>query len=526
MGSNFAITGNTEILQVAEAVAREKGIPKSSVVEAMEQAIQIVGRRKYGHDHEIRATIDPVTGGIALFRERTVVATDKEVEEIELHISLEDASKIQKDIKVGEKLDEQLPPIEFGRVIAQTAKQIIIQKVREAEREKQYEDFKDRVGEIVNGVVKRVEYGDVIIDFGRTETVMKRDNTIPREMFRTNDRIRAYIEDVRSELKGPQIFLSRTHPQFLSELFAQEVPEIYDGIITINAVARDPGSRAKIAVSSSDSSIDPVGSCVGLRGSRVQAVVNELQGEKIDIIQYSPDSATFVVNALAPAEVSKIVIDEDNDRIEVVVPDDQLSLAIGRRGQNVRLASQLVGWSIDVLTEDEEAKRRSEEFNTLSNLFVEALNVDDVIAHLLVTEGFRSVEDLAFVPVEDLAGIEGFDPDLAGALNERADTFLKEEKDRVEKQLKDLGIKDDLRNFEGLSDTVIVKLGENGVKSLDDFADLARDEFKEIITDSGKTDHAIDELIMKAREHWFADEEGEETKEVSAENEDSIAAQA
>ncbi|NDF11295.1 MAG: transcription termination/antitermination protein NusA [Proteobacteria bacterium] len=505
MSYNFAITGNTEILQVAEAVAREKGIPKDSVVEAMEQAIQIAGRRKYGHEQNIRAEINRKTGEILLFRERTVVENGTDENPV-LQISEKDAKSVRKDAKIGEFITEPLPPIEFGRVIAQTAKQIIIQKVRDAERDKQFEEFKDRVGEVINGIVKRVEYGNVIVDFGKTETVLRRENTIPREAFRPNDRIRAYIEDVRRETKGPQIFLSRTHPQFLAQLFAQEVPEIYDGVITIKAVARDPGSRAKIAVYSNESNIDPVGSCVGVRGSRVQAVVNELQGEKIDIIQWTQDPATFVVNALAPAEVSKIVIDEDNQRIEVVVPDNMLSIAIGRRGQNVRLASQLVGWNIDVLTEDEESKRRTEEFNSTSALFVNALNVEDVIAHLLVTEGFRKVEEVAFVPVEELASIEGFDQSIAEALHERANSYLKEQQELLDKKWHELGVAEAVAKLEGMNAETLVALGEKGIKSLDDFADLARDEFKEIVPASGKTDAEIDAMIMAAREHWFKDE--------------------
>lgn len=504
MSVNFAITGNTEILLVADAVAREKGIPRDAVIEAMEQAIQIVGRRKYGHEQHIVANIDRKTGGISMFREREV---KEAVENPDTEISLKDAQESKADAALGDKVTEALPPIEFGRVIAQTAKQIIIQKVRDAERDKQFEDFKDRAGQIVSGVVKRIEYGNVIVDLGRTETVMRRENMIPREAFRVNDRIRAYIEDVRREAKGSQIILSRTHPNFLAALFAQEVPEIYDGIITVKAVARDPGSRAKIAVSSSDSSIDPVGSCVGLRGSRVQAVVAELQGEKIDIIPWTGDTASFVVHALAPAEVAKIVIDEDNHRIEVVVPDTQLSLAIGRRGQNVRLASQLVGWNIDVLTEDEESKRRTEEFNSISKLFIEALNVEDVIAHLLVTEGFRKVEDVAFVPVDELGSIEGFDENIARALSERANAWLEEQKQAMTKKAKELGVTDELSTvLAAFTPEQIVKLAESGVKTLDDLGDLSRDEFTEILPKSGKTDEEIDALIMEARKHWFEGE--------------------
>ncbi|MDF2765248.1 MAG: nusA, partial [Rhodospirillales bacterium] len=382
-----------ELLQVADAVAREKGIERDEVLEAMEQAIQKAGRSKYGHEHDIRATIDRKTGDIRLARYRQVADP---IENEFTQISPKDPRA--KGVEMGDFLIEDLPPIDFGRIAAQTAKQVIVQKVREAERKRQFEEYKDRKGEIVNGLVKRVEFGNVTVDLGRAEAMLRRDELLPRETFRVGDRVRALIYDVREEPRGPQIFLSRTHPDFMAKLFAQEVPEIYDGIVEIRAVARDPGSRAKIAVLSNDSSIDPVGACVGMRGSRVQAVVGELQGEKIDIIPWSGDPATFVVNALAPAEVSKVVLDEDVHRMEVVVPDDQLSLAIGRRGQNVRLASILTGWDIDILTEAEESERRQEEFRTRSKMFVDALDVDDVIAHLLVTEGFGTIEEIAYVP--------------------------------------------------------------------------------------------------------------------------------
>src|SRR5471030_1680384 len=409
METNLTVTRH-ELLQVADAVAREKSIERDEVLEAMEQAIQKAGRSKYGHEHDIRATIDRRTGDISLKRMREVAET---IENEITQISLDDARLEKSDAAIGEFLVEDLPPIDFGRIPAQMAKQVIVQRVRDAERQRQFREYKDRVGEIANGIVKRVEYGNVTVELGRAEAILRRDETLPREHFKNGDRVRAYIYDVREEPRGPQIFLSRTHPQFMAKLFMQEVPEIYDGIITIKSVARDPGSRAKIGVISRDSSVDPVGACVGMRGSRVQAVVNELQGEKIDIIPWSPDIATFVVNALAPAEVVKVVIDETRERIEVVVPDAQLSLAIGRRGQNVRLASQLTGWDIDILTEQEESERRTEEFRSRSKMFIEALDVDDVIAHLLVTEGFTSLEEIAFVPLDDLAGIEGFDEDIA-----------------------------------------------------------------------------------------------------------------
>src|SRR5579862_6554591 len=414
-----------ELLQVADTVARDKGIDRDEVLVAMEQAIQKAGRSKYGQEYDIRAEIDRKNGEIRLMRFREV---KDPVENEATQIPLIEAQRFNPEAQVGDFITDPLPPIDFGRIAAQTAKQVIVQKVRDAERQRQYLEFKDRVG----GIVKRVEFGNVVVDLGRAEAIARRDELLPRESFRQGERVRAYIYDVRQEPRGPQIFLSRTHPQFMAKLFAQEVPEIYDGIIEIKAVARDPGSRAKIAVVSRDSGIDPVGACVGMRGSRVQAVVGELQGEKIDIVPWAADPATFVVNALAPAEVTKVVLDEESHRIEVIVPDDQLSLAIGRRGQNVRLASQLTGWDIDILTEAEESERRQEEFRTRSNLFIEALDVDDVIAHLLVTEGFTSVEEVAFVATEDLAGIEGFDEDIAGELQQRARAFLKELNERLE----------------------------------------------------------------------------------------------
>ncbi|HTJ90460.1 MAG TPA: transcription termination factor NusA, partial [Acidocella sp.] len=393
--------------------------------------------------------------------------------------------------------------IDFGRIAAQTAKQVIVQRVREYERSKQYNEFKDRVGEIINGVVKRTEYGNLMVDLGRAEALLRRDETIPRENLRNGDRVRAFIYDVREEPRGPQIFLSRTHPGFLAKLFAQEVPEIYDGIIEIKAVSRDPGSRAKMAVISRDQSIDPVGACVGMRGSRVQAVVAELQGEKIDIIPWSPNVATFVVNALAPAEVSKVVMDEEAGRVEVVVPDSQLSLAIGRRGQNVRLASQLTRWDIDILTEAEESERRQEEFRRKTGLFVEALDVDDMIAGLLVQEGFESIEDLAMTPEEELASIEGFDENVAAELKRRAETFLARQATEQEERRVALGVTDEVAAIEALSAKDLIALGEKGVKTLDDLADLAGDELVEILGNEVMTEAAANEIVMAARAHWF-----------------------
>ena len=505
MAMSQAIYGSTELLQIADSVAREKGLSRESVIEAMEQAIQVAGRRKYGHEHNIRAEIDKKTGEIKLYRVRTVVDVIPEAEDEheQFYILEKDARKIDAGLKLGDEIKDLLPPIDFGRVAAQTAKQVVLQKVRDAEREKQFNEFKDKTGEIISGTVKRVEYGNVIVDFGRTEAMIRRDELIPREVFRVGDRIRAYISDVRREKSGPQIFLSRIHPQFLAKLFAQEVPEIYDGIIEVKAVARDPGSRAKFAVYSKDPSVNPVLSCVGVRGSRVQAVVGELQGEKIDIVPWSPDPATFVVNALSSAEVSKVVIDENKNRIEVVVPDDQLSLAIGRRGQNVRLASQLTGWSIDILTEAVESERRAEEFNSLSQLFIDALNVEEVIAHLLVTEGFTSVEEVAFIPMEDLASIEGFDENVAEELQTRARNYLETKQQESEKKLKALGMEDSLIQFSGLKPEWLEALGQNKVLTLDDFADLSTAELLDILPHAKLSSEDAGALIMAARASWF-----------------------
>ncbi len=499
-----AVHARPELLQVAEVVARDKSIDRDEVLEAMEQAIQKAGRSKYGHDHDIRAYIDRTTGEITLSRYREVVEA---VENELTQIGLEAASTRHPDLGVGEFLIETLPPVDFGRIAAQTAKQVIVHKVREAERRRQYDEFKDRVGDVINGLVKRVEFGNVIVDLGRAEALLRREETIPREHFNTGDRVRAYIHDVRDEPRGPQVFLSRTHPTFMAKLFAQEVPEIYDGIIEIKSVARDPGSRAKIAVYSRDSGIDPVGPCIGMRGSRVQAVVGELQGEKIDIIQWSADPATFVVNGLAPAEVTKVVLDEESNRIEVVVPDDQLSLAIGRRGQNVRLASQLTGWDIDILTEDEESQRRNEEFRARSQTFIDALNIDDVIAHLLVTEGFTTIEDVAFVPPEELTEIEGVDIELAEELISRAQNFLTSRDAEYTRRRIELGVGEEIAEIPGLSPAVLVSLGDNGVKTLDDLADLSTDELLELAPQGSLTAERAEEIIMAARAHWFEDED-------------------
>jgi N utilization substance protein A len=462
-----------ELLQIADAVAREKSIDRNIVIAAMEDAIAKAARSRYGSETDVHAEIDPKKGELRLARHMLVV---EQVENPANQISLEDARKHNPAAQIGDTIADTLPPLEYGRIAAQSAKQVIVQKVREAERDRQYQEFKDRIGDIVNGIVKRVEYGNVVVDLGRGEAIVRRDELLPREVFRNGDRIRAYIYDVRREPRGPQIFLSRTHPQFMAKLFAQEVPEIYDGIVEVKAVARDPGSRAKIAVISRDSSVDPVGACVGMRGSRVQAVVNELQGEKIDIIPWSPDVATFVVNALAPAEVAKVVLDEDKERIAVVVPDQQLSLAIGRRGQNVRLASQLTGWDIDILTEQEESERRQAEFEKRTKMFMDALNVDEVVGQLLASEGFNSVEELAMVEQKEIASIEGFDEDTAAELQARAQEYLDRIEAEYDEKRRALGVEDELKEVPGVTTQMLVVLGENGIKTVEDLAGCATDE--------------------------------------------------
>jgi N utilization substance protein A len=470
----MAVSANrVEMLQIVDAVAREKSIDRSIVLASMEEALSKAARMRYGQETEVRAEINPRTGEVRFSRLLLVV---EEVENDSTQITLADALKKNPSAQEGDWIAETLPPFDYGRIAAQSAKQVIVQKVREAERDRQYDDFKDRIGEIVNGLVKRVEYGNVIIDLNRGEAVVRRDELIPRETFRPGDRIRAYVFDVRREQRGPQIFLSRTHPQFMAKLFAQEVPEIYDGVIEVKAVARDPGSRAKIAVVSRDSSIDPVGACVGMRGSRVQAVVAELQGEKVDIIPWSADEATFIVNSLQPAEVVKVVLDEDSERIEVVVPDEQLSLAIGRRGQNVRLASQLTGWAIDILTEAEESERRQKEFVERTNEFMAALDVDETVGQLLAAEGFRTVEELAYVEIDELANIQGFDADTAQEIQNRALSHLAAVEAAHDARRKELGVEDAVREVEGVTTAMMVKLGENDVKSVEDLAGCATDD--------------------------------------------------
>jgi N utilization substance protein A len=530
----MAVSANRlELLQIADAVAREKVIDRQIVLAAMEDAYAKAARSRYGTETNVQAEIDPRTGELRLWRHLQVVDL---VDNPAVEISLEDAKRSNPAAQVGDAIADKLPPFDLGRIAAQSAKQVIVQKVREAERDRQYDEYKDRIGEIVNGVVKRAEYGNVIVDLGRGEGIVRRDELIPREAFRPGDRIRAYVYDVRREQRGPQIFLSRTHPQFMAKLFAQEVPEIYDGIIEVKAVARDPGSRAKIAVISRDSSIDPVGACVGMRGSRVQAVVGELQGEKIDIIPWSPDVATFIVNALQPAEVAKVVLDEDAERIEVVVPDDQLSLAIGRRGQNVRLASQLTGWDIDILTEAEESERRQKEFQSRTAIFMDALDVDEVVGQLLASEGFRSVEELAYVEPAELASIEGFDDDTAAEIQARAQDYLNRIEAAFDAQRVGLGVADELREVEGVTTEMMVKLGENDVKTIEDLAGCATDDLlgwserngTETVRHAGYLDgialsrEEAEAIVMTARVRagWIeppAPPEADETEEDAAE---------
>ena len=523
--ANAVSANRAELIAIADSVAKEKLIDRAIVIEAMEEAIQRAAKNRYGAEMDIRAKLDAGSGDLRLWR---VVEVVEEVDDLYKQVDLKGAQKLKKDAALGDFLVDPLPPIEFGRIQAQASKQIIFQKVRDAERERQHEEFKDRVGEIITGVVKRVEFGHVVVDLGRAEGVIRRDQQIPREVVRVGDRVRSLILSVRRENRGPQIFLSRAHPDFMKKLFAQEVPEIYDGIIEIKAAARDPGSRAKIGVISRDSSIDPVGACVGMKGSRVQAVVQEMQGEKIDIIPWSPDTATFVVNALQPANVARVVIDEEDDRIEVVVPDDQLSLAIGRRGQNVRLASQLTGKAIDILTETDASEKRQADFVRNSETFQNELDVDETLAQLLVAEGFSELEEVAYVELDELASIEGFDDELAQELQSRAQEALERREDAAREERRGLGVEDDLATMPYLTEAMLVTLGKAGIRTLDDLADLATDELVEkrraeprrrgedaprkpenkggILGEYGLSDEQGNEIIMAARAHWFEDE--------------------
>jgi N utilization substance protein A len=539
-----AIAANrTELLQIADAVARDKSIDKTVVLGAMEEAMQKAAKARYGAENEIKVEIDPKTGETHVSRYLHVVEA---VENDKTEISLADAQARNPSAMIGDIIAETLPPVEFTRIAAQAAKQVIVQNVREAERNRQYEEYKDRIGEIIHGIVKRSEFGSVVVDLGRAEGVVRRDEMIPREIFRAGDRIRAYIYDVRKETRGPQIFLSRSHPQFMVRLFAQEVPEIYDGIIEIRAVARDPGSRAKIAVISKDSSIDPVGACVGMRGVRVQAVVQELQGERIDIIPWNNEAATFIVNALAPAEVSKVVLDEDAHRVEVVVPDEQLSLAIGRRGQNVRLASQLTSWQIDILTEAEESERRQKEFTERTQRFTDALDVDETMAQLLASEGFAEIEDIAYVDLHELAAVEGFDDETAQELQNRAVEFIEARNKEMDDKRRELGVEDEVLEVEGVTPAMAASLGEHEIKTLEDLAGCATDDllgYYETTKDSnGKSERvrvpgALEDfeltpddanaIIMKARvkvgwiEAPVEEEVAEEAEEVASDSEEA-----
>ena len=519
-----AISANkAELIAIANSVASEKMIDKAIVIEAMEDAIQRAARARYGAENDIRAKLDPDSGDLRLWR---VVEVVEVVEDYFKQVDLKQAAKLKKDAAIGDFIVDPLPAIDLGRIDAQSAKQVIFQKVRDAERERQFEEYKDRVGEIITGVVKSVEFGHVVVNLGRAEGVIRRDQQIPREVVRVGDRIRSVVLNVRRENRGPQIFLSRAHPEFMKKLFAQEVPEIYDGVITIMAAARDPGSRAKIGVISRDSSIDPVGACVGMKGSRVQAVVQEMQGEKIDIIPWSEDTATFVVNALQPAQVARVVIDEEDERIEVVVPDDQLSLAIGRRGQNVRLASQLTGKAIDIMTEADASEKRQKEFVARSEMFQNELDVDETLSQLLVAEGFGELEEVAYVSVDELASIEGFDDDLAAELQSRAQEALERREAAAREERQALGVEDALADMPHLTEAMLVTLGKAGIKTLDDLADLATDELVQkkridqrrrktdgnedkggILAAYGLNDEQGNEIIMAARAHWFEDEE-------------------
>ncbi|WP_417245223.1 transcription termination factor NusA [Celeribacter sp.] len=525
-----------ELLQTAEAVAREKMIDPELVVEAMEESLARAAKSRYGAEMDIRVSIDRKTGRATFTRVRTVVE-DEELENYQAELTVEQAKQYLADPQIGDEIKDEVPPVELGRIAAQSAKQVILQKVREAERDRQFEEFKDRVGTIINGVVKREEYGNVIVDIGRGEGILRRNEKIGREAYRPNDRIRCFIKDVRREARGPQVFLSRTAPEFMAELFKMEVPEIYDGIIEIKAVARDPGSRAKIAVISYDGSIDPVGACVGMRGSRVQAVVNELQGEKIDIIPWNDDQPTFLVNALQPAEVTKVVLDEDAGKIEVVVPDEQLSLAIGRRGQNVRLASQLTGLDIDILTEAEESERRQKEFAARTQLFMDSLDLDEFFAQLLVSEGFTNLEEVAYVDVDELLVIDGVDEGTATELQARARDVLEAAQRKALEHARELGVEDSLVDFEGLTPQMIEALAEDGVKSLEDFATCADWELAggwttvngERVKDDGvleKFDMSLEEaqnLVMTARiQLGWVDPSDLETKEEATEDDVAV----
>ena len=505
-----------ELLRIAEAVAAEKSIDAEIILSSMELAIQKAAKTKFGSENDIRAKIDRETGNISLHKVLTIMESP---ENLDTEISLEHAKKIQnkENIKVGDEIFEQLPPIDLGRIAAQTARQVITQSVRSAERERQYNDFIGKKDEILSGMVKRLEYGNVIVDLNRAESIIKKEELIPREVLKTGDRIKAYCYDVIRENKGQQIFLSRASPKFMEKLFFQEVPEIYDGIIEIKSSARDPGSRAKICVRSKDSSIDPVGACVGMRGSRVQSVVNELSGEKIDIVHWSEDVASLVVSALAPAEIQKVIIDDQNRKIEVILTEENLSKAIGRRGQNVRLASKLIDFEIDILTEKEESDKRQLEFKEKTEIFVKSLEVDETLGQLLVAEGYSSVKEISQASQDEIIKIEGIDENTVNELKERAAESLVKEKENIEKKLKDLGVNDDLINHKGLTPGMLLTLGEKKIKTLKDFADLSTDELiggydekkgirykiEGYLEEFALTNNEADNLIINARNIVF-----------------------
>ena len=489
---------NVEILQVADAVAREKSVDRELVLEAMEQALKTAARRTYPGKN-VEAIIDRETGEIKLFHVRTVVEDD-EVEEEENHLTLAQAKELDAKSEIGSEFRDPLPPIELGRIAAQTAKQVINQKIREAERERVIEEYEPRVGELITGIVKRVERGNVYVDLGRGEAVMYREDLLPRETFRQGDRVRAYLREVRNQPKGPLVFVSRSDAGMVLRLFEQEVPEIQDGTVAIQAIARDPGSRSKIAVISTDPSIDPVGACVGMRGARVQAVVNELHGEKIDIIEWTEDPAAFVVNALAPAEIERVLVDEATNTIEVAVSEENLAIAIGRRGQNVRLASELSGWNIELISSGEEKERRHEEAAKAKEIFQQGLDVDEEFATVLVNEGFYSLEELAYCSVEDITAIEGLDEDIAQELQKRARNVL------LDQALHQAEGEDEgsisLLELEGMTREIAEQLAARGMATVSALADAAADEIEDI---EGLSSEQANALIIAAREAsgWF-----------------------
>lgn len=504
-----------ELVAIAASVSSEKNIDSEIVFSALEAAVEKVAKNKYGYDYDIVANINRRDGTITILKRITVVPDDKITndlgEEVDFDsntmIRLSDAKKINSTLEVGSHIDEELLPVDFGRANFQSVRQIVLQKIKSAEKEKEYNEFADKVSTIVNGTVKRVEYGSVYVDInGKAEALIRRNETIPRENLHVGDRIRALVLEVKRDNSSAQVLLTRSHPLFLAKLFEAEIPEVYEGTIEVKSVARDPGSRAKVAVFASDSSIDAVGACVGMKGSRIQNIVNELAGEKIDVIEWTTNIATLAVDALSPAKVSKVIVDEEAKKIDAIVEDDQLSLAIGRHGQNVRLASQLLGWGIDVMSEDQSSEKRQKDVKQRTERFISALDIDDVIAHLLVAEGFTTIEEIAFVNIEELKSIEGFDEDLARELQSRAKEFLEKEKATFTKESKEIGIEDKLASFEGLNPDMVLTLGNNGVKTLDDLADLASDELVEILGKDNITEKEAEKIIMSARSHWFEKE--------------------